>query len=114
LRLGELLSLRWREIDFGREAIRVRRSYNAHGGLTTPKSGKVRSVPMVLDVARALAALADLEEFTGEEDLVSPAGLACSRTRAHCGSVTRRRSTAPACDRSAFTNMPMSSLCRCR
>jgi integrase len=72
LRLGELLALQWRDVDFGGEVIRVRRSYNAHGGLGTPKSGKVRSVPMVAEVARVLAGLGDREDFTGEKDLVFP------------------------------------------
>ncbi len=70
LRLGELLALQWGDVDFAGEAIRVRRSYNAHGGLGTPKSGKVRSVPMVPDVARTLAGLGDRAEFTDDEDLV--------------------------------------------
>jgi integrase len=70
LRLGELLALQWGDVDFPGEVIRVRRSYNAHGGLGTPKSGKVRSVPMVAGVATALAGLSARPEFTGEEDLV--------------------------------------------
>jgi integrase len=72
LRLGELLALQWRDVDFAGEGVRVRRSYNVHGGVGTPKSGKVRSVPMVPDVARTLAALANRGEFTHEEDLVFP------------------------------------------
>jgi integrase len=47
----ELLALRWVDVDFTGEVIRVRRGYNAHGGLGSPRSGKVRSVPMVPDVA---------------------------------------------------------------
>jgi integrase len=70
LRLGELLALQWRDVDFTGEAIRVRRSYNVHGGVGTPKSGKVRSVPMVPEVAQALARLGEREWFTGDEDLV--------------------------------------------
>ena len=70
LRLGELLALQWRDVDFAGETIRVRRSYNAHGGVGTPKSGKVRSVPMVPEVAHALARLAERDWFTGDEDLV--------------------------------------------
>jgi len=70
LRLGELLALRWGDVDFAGEAIRVRRSYNVHGGLGTPKSGKVRSVPMVPDVAQALARLGERQWYTGDDDLL--------------------------------------------
>jgi integrase len=72
LRMGELLALQWGDIDFGGQSIRVRRSYNAHGGLSSPKSGKVRSVPMVRDAATSLAALGTRELLTGEDDLVFP------------------------------------------
>lgn len=72
LRLGELLALQWRDIDFAGDAIRVRRSYNVHGGVGTPKSGKVRSVPMVPDVAQRLARLGERVHFTGEDALVFP------------------------------------------
>jgi integrase len=44
LRRGELLGLRWRDVDFTGSRIRVRASYAA-GKLTAPKSGKVRAVP---------------------------------------------------------------------
>jgi integrase len=70
LRLGELLALQWRDINYAGDVIRVRRSYNVHGGVGSPKSGKVRSVPMVPDVAKALAGLADREFFIGDQDLV--------------------------------------------
>jgi len=70
LRLGELLALQWRDVDFAGDVIRVRRSYNVHGGVGTPKSGKVRSVPMVPDVATALARLGEREMFTADDDLV--------------------------------------------
>ena len=49
--------------------MRVRASYYL-GQLTTPKSGKVRSVPMAPDVARALAALGRRLDWVGDEDLV--------------------------------------------
>jgi integrase len=70
LRMGELLALQWRDIDYSGEAIRVRRSYNVHGGVGSPKSGQVRGVPMVPDVASALARLADREFWVEPEDLV--------------------------------------------
>ena len=69
LRRGELLALRWRDVDFTGSTIRVRASYAA-GHLTTPKSGKVRAVPMAPDVASALARLGDREKFTGDDDFV--------------------------------------------
>jgi integrase len=72
LRMGELLALQWRDVGFAGDAIRVRRSYNIHGGVGTPKSGKVRSVPMVPDVAQALARLGEREEFVGDDELVFP------------------------------------------
>ncbi|MBW8060541.1 MAG: site-specific integrase [Solirubrobacterales bacterium] len=69
LRRGELLALHWRDVDFAGQVIRVRASY-AEGALTTPKSGKVRSVPMAPDVAEALAKLGQRPEWTGDDDLV--------------------------------------------
>ncbi len=74
LRMGELLALRWRDVDFEGSLVRVRASYSA-GVLTTPKSGKVRSVPLAPDVARALDGLSRRERFTGEDDLVFPGEL---------------------------------------
>jgi integrase len=69
LRMGELLALRWRDVDFTGSTIRVRASWAA-GQLTTPKSGKVRAVPLAPDVATALAALGRREHWVGDDDLV--------------------------------------------
>ncbi len=69
LRRGELIALRWRDVDFAGSLIRVRASY-AGSQLTTPKSGKVRSVPMAPMVAEALARLAQRELFVSDDDLV--------------------------------------------
>lgn len=71
LRRGELIALRWRDADFEGAAIRVRASYAAER-LTTPKSGKVRTVPMVRQVAEVLAKLSQRDNFTSEDDLVFP------------------------------------------
>jgi integrase len=71
LRRGELLALRWRDVDFPASAVRVRASY-AGAALTTPKSGKVRSVPLAPEVATALSKLSQHEWFTAEDDLVFP------------------------------------------
>jgi integrase len=69
LRRGELLALRWRDVDFDGAAIRVRASY-AGRALTMPKSGRVRSVPMAPNVAETLAPLGQRQRFTGDDDLV--------------------------------------------
>jgi integrase len=47
----------------------VRASYYA-GHLTTPKSGKVRAVPLAPDVATALAQLGRRVDWIGDDDLV--------------------------------------------
>ena len=71
LRRGELIALRWRDVDFTRSAIRVSGSYS-DGVLTTPKSGRGRVVPLVPEVAELLARLSQREEAIGEDDLVFP------------------------------------------
>ena len=71
LRRGEIVALRWRDVDFAGPSIRVRASYT-EGGLTTPKSGKVRAVPMAPQVSSALARLASRDAYTGNDDLVFP------------------------------------------
>lgn len=71
LRRGELVALRWRDVDFAGEAIRVRGNFS-HGQVVSPKSGKIRTVPMVPAVAEALARLANRERFTADDDIVFP------------------------------------------
>jgi integrase len=71
LRRGELIGLRWRDVDFNASVIRVRRAYS-YGALTVPKSGKARAVPLAPEVATALARLALRRLWTGEDDLVFP------------------------------------------
>jgi integrase len=69
MRMGELLALRWGEVDFAAETIRVVRSFTL-GGESSPKSGRSRSVPMVSEVALALVRLSQREHFTSHGDLV--------------------------------------------
>ena len=69
LRRGELIALRWRDIDFAGQVLRVRASY-AGARLTSPKSGKVRSVPLAPAVAQARARLAERPVAIGDDDLV--------------------------------------------
>jgi integrase len=70
LRLGELLGLQVRDVDFVGQTIRVLRSVDIREGVGVPKSGKGRSVPLAPPVATALARLLDRERFTGPDDFV--------------------------------------------
>ncbi len=45
MRRGEALGLQWADVDFDRHSITVRRAVTAHG-VTSPKNGKSRTVPM--------------------------------------------------------------------
>jgi integrase len=69
LRLGELRALRWGDIDWMLRLVHVRRSYT-DGSEHVPKSGRVRSVPLVDQAARALDSLSRRERWTDDADLV--------------------------------------------
>jgi integrase len=71
LRLGELRALKWRDVEFASRTIHVRENFT-HDRLGTPKSGKVRSVPMADQVAVALDGLSKRENFAQPGDLVFP------------------------------------------
>ncbi len=85
LRLGELLALRWADIDFVLHRVHVRRSF-ANGREKAPKSGKVRSSVMIDEVAAALDGLSRRDLFTGLGDLVF-----CSRVGNHLSNGMLRR-----------------------
>lgn len=74
LRQGELRALRWGDVDFAADRIHVRRSatVGSNAAIKTPKSGRVRSVPLVPQVAATLARLGQREHFTRDQDLVFP------------------------------------------
>jgi len=86
LRLGELLALRWRDIDFQGQAITVGRALSA-GIETTTKSGRVRRVPLPDQAAAALDRLSRRADFTGPDELVFCSALG----RTLDGSALRRR-----------------------
>ena len=69
LRMGELLALCWRHVDFADAKLLVEASWSA-GRLTSPKSRKWRAVPLADQPAAVLAQLAARERFIGREDLV--------------------------------------------
>ena len=68
LRLGELLDLRWRAVNFEGSALHVESSY-VRNNEDTPKSG-VRTVPMAPEVASALRRHAELAPAKATSSLV--------------------------------------------
>jgi integrase len=75
LRMGELRALRWSDVDFANRNVFVRQN-RVRNRLTQPKSGKVRSVPLIDQAAAALDGLSRRGDFTEPSDLVfvSPTG----------------------------------------
>lgn len=70
LRQGELLGLRWRDVDFKAQKVRVVSPY-VRGEFGDPKSvGSGRSVPMAERVAVALRELHERSLYSRERDLV--------------------------------------------
>jgi integrase len=86
LRRGELVALRWEDVDFEHSSIRVFEGYVA-GQAGKPKSRRSRTVPMVEEIADALTELKGRDDWTGKGDLVF-----VSREGTHVdGSALRRR-----------------------
>lgn len=70
LRQGELIALRWRDVDWTAGVIRVRRNY-VRGEWGTPKSRRSsRAVPMIERTAGALDLLSQRSRYTADDDLV--------------------------------------------
>jgi integrase len=69
LRQGELLALRWSDVDWAAGRIRVADSYT-RGKIDTPKSDLGRSVPMADRVARALEQHFQQSFYADDDDLV--------------------------------------------
>lgn len=57
------------DVDFANRVVHVKRSYT-HGEVGTPKSGRVRSVPLIDQAAKALDGLSKRGGYTGPDDLV--------------------------------------------
>jgi integrase len=75
LRLGELRALRWRDVNFAKRVVHVRRNVPAGGTERVPKSGKVRSVPLVDRAGQVLDELSRRELWTDPDDFVFPNAL---------------------------------------
>jgi integrase len=70
LRQGELIALRWRDVDWPASVIRVRRAY-VRGSFTTPKSRRgSRAVPFRDRLGGELARHFQASPFQGDGDLV--------------------------------------------
>ncbi len=86
LRLGELLALRWADVDWGGSVLTVSRAMSA-GQESSTKSGRVRRVPLADQAAAALERLSQRENFISADDLVFPNVIG----RTLDGSALRRR-----------------------
>lgn len=86
LRVGELLALRWGDVDFAGSAITVARAISL-GIESSPKSGRVRRVPLPAQAAAAFERLKRRDEYTSPRDRVF--GNALGRTLD--GSALRKR-----------------------
>jgi integrase len=69
LRLGELLALRWRDVNFAGHALTVGRAMSA-GVESSTKSGRVRRLPLPDQAAAALDRMSRREDFTGADERV--------------------------------------------
>ncbi len=69
LRLGELLALQWKDVDFDGSVLTVSRAMSA-GVQTTTKSGRVRRVPLPEQASAALERLQQRPDFTGPNEFV--------------------------------------------
>ncbi|MGO9792899.1 MAG: tyrosine-type recombinase/integrase [Solirubrobacteraceae bacterium] len=70
LRRGELLALRWRDVDLERRKVVVRRAISADEEATSTKSRRIREVPIPDQADGALRALASRGDFTSLDDFV--------------------------------------------
>lgn len=72
LRQGELIALRWQDVDWTARRLRVRRTYT-RGQFGTPKSRRSsRSVPMTERTAAELAAHRERSAYSADGDLALP------------------------------------------
>lgn len=70
LRRGELVALRWRDVDFVGRKITVRRALSGDTELRSTKSRRAREVPLADQAAAALDRLSRRGEFVGPDDYV--------------------------------------------
>jgi integrase len=99
LRQGELLGLRWSDVDFVTGLLHVRRNWTDRRE-KVPKGKKVRSVPMMAQVVDALARHKNRDHFTADDDLVF-----CNSSGGHLDSWALRRRYYRAIDRAGLRRL---------
>ena len=110
LRKGELLALRWSDVDWTAGRVRVRQNY-VRGEFGTPKSKRsTRSVPMADEVAGELDRLFRQSGWQGETTSCSPT----RRPASHCRSRTSRAGCAPRSRPRSSTRRTASTICATR
>ena len=70
LRRGELVALRWRDVDFIGRKLTVRRALSGEAEVSSTKSRRTRQVPLPEQAAGALQRLSNRGEFTHSDDYV--------------------------------------------
>jgi integrase len=70
LRRGELVALRWRDVDFELRKVVVERAVSANIEASSAKSRRAREVPLADQAARALERLARRPDFVGPDEFV--------------------------------------------
>ncbi len=70
LRRGELLALRWQDVNFAEARLTVERAVSGGTIAATTKSGRFRTVPLADQAARELEGLSQRERFTERPNLV--------------------------------------------
>lgn len=71
-RRGELLALRWEDVDFRGARVEIRRTVKPRGGTKAPKSGRSRWTPLAPELVRLLAELLDRQTAATLEGLPEP------------------------------------------
>lgn len=87
LRRGELVALRWHDVEFARRKLVVRRAVSGGAEVTSTKSRRAREVPLPDQAAGALDRLSQRGDFTRDDDYVFANRLG----RRLDGSAVRRR-----------------------
>jgi integrase len=71
LRLGELLGLRWEDIDLHKGVLQVRRQWTRLGEYAPPKTnGALRRIPLSEEMTKELAALKLRSRYSADNDPV--------------------------------------------